>query len=83
MLLLSFDAVQLKDDILHVGAKHHLLLYSIWYPLFECLILKYCNMEKEFLLNYVSPSVEIIEVEVESGFQSSGEGSDVTNGAWE
>ena len=40
-------------------------------------------MEKEFLLNYVSPSVEIIEVDVESGFQSSGEGSDVTNGTWE
>ena len=28
-------------------------------------------MEKEFLLNYVSPSVEIIEVEVEKGFAAS------------
>lgn len=38
---------------------------------------------KEFF-NYESPSVEIVEVEVESGFAGSfgGEDSNVTNGSW-
>ena len=42
-------------------------------------------MKKEDFLSYESPSIEIIEVEVENGFQysSSGEGSDVSNGAWD
>lgn len=36
-------------------------------------------------IDYESPSVEIIEVEVENGFliSGSGENSDVTNGSWD
>lgn len=32
-------------------------------------------MEKKELLNYEAPQVEVVEVEVERGFEGSGEGS--------
>lgn len=42
--------------------------------------LKIYNMEKVRILNYESPLVEIIEVEVELGFATSGELSDYEYG---
>jgi hypothetical protein len=37
-------------------------------------------MEKVRILNYEAPQVEIIEVEVETGFATSGEPADFING---